>query len=425
MKETTSKSQPVTKVMVWNAYQKVKANGGSAGIDGVSIAKFDEDLPGNLYKLWNRLASGSYFPPPVKRVEIPKAGGKLRTLGIPTVADRIAQMVVKDHLEPKIEPHFHQNSFGYRPGRSAHMALAQARTNCWKMKWVIDLDIQSFFDELDHELLMKALQRHTGEKWVLMYVERWLKAPMATVKGGEMARDKGTPQGGVISPLLANLFLHYTFDLWMQIHFPLLPFERYADDLVVHCRTKAEAYEVFAKIEARLNACKLRAHPDKTRIVYCKNSDCKDAHSEIAFDFLGFTFRPRRCRRRDTGKLFLGYTPAASRKSMKKMNQKIREMELHRATGHTLKELADLLNPSLRGWLAYFTKFTPSALSGLLFQLNKRLVKWVRKKYKRFRHSEKKALRWLAKLADRFPKLFAHWESGFKPTAMIRMRRAV
>ncbi len=423
MKET--KSQPITKMMVWNAYRKVRANKGSAGIDGETIEAFDANLTDNLYKLWNRLASGSYFPPPVMAVEIPKDGGKLRKLGIPTVADRIAQTVVRDHLEPSVEPHFHPNSFGYRPNKGAHMAIAQARTNCWKMKWVIDLDIKAFFDEIDHGLLMRALGRHTSEKWVLMYVGRWLTAPMATKDGKVEERNMGTPQGGVISPLLANLFLHYAFDEWMRIHHPQLPFERYADDLIVHCRTKAEALAVFAQIEIRLAECKLRLNPDKTRIVYCRDSDGKDPHPVVSFDFLGFTFRPRKCRRRDTGKLFLGFTPAVSRKSLKKMNQKLKEMAIHRASGCTIVQLAKRLNPTLRGWLNYYQKYTPSALNWFFYRLNKRLVKWVRKTFKRFRTSEMKALGWLQEAARGDPSLFAHWKGGYMPEAATRVRRAV
>lgn len=420
MKET--KSQPITKVMVWNAYRKVKANKGGAGVDGQNIEAFDGNLSGNLYKLWNRLASGSYMPPPVREVEIPKDGGKARKLGIPTVADRIAQMVVKDRIESSLESCFHPGSFGYRPGRSAHMALAQAMTNCWRFKWAVDLDIKSFFDEIDHGLLMRALKRHTQEAWVLMYVGRWLAAPVERKDGTRLERDKGTPQGGVISPLLANLFLHYAFDEWMRIHHPALPFERYADDLVVHCRTKSEADMVLSAVEARLAVCGLRLNPDKTRIVHCKESGDSGRHPVVSFDFLGFTFKPRQCRRKETGKLFLGYTPAVSAKSLKKMGAKIKGMGILRATGCSIEQLAARLNPVLRGWLNYFKKFTPSALGRFLHQLNGRLVAWVCKRYKT---SVKKALAWLKKVARDSPGLFVHWESGFSPQAATWVRRAV
>jgi RNA-directed DNA polymerase len=414
MKE--SKSQSITKQMVWNAYRKVKANGGSAGVDGMSIEKFDEHLEDNLYKLWNRLNSGSYFPPPVKEVEIPKESGKPRKLGIPTVADRVAQMVVKEHLEPAIDPHFHPSSFGFRPGRSAHMALAQTQKNCWKMAWVIDLDIQNFFDEIDHDLLMKALKRHTREKWVLLYVERWLKASTVKSDGTVTERKKGTPQGGVISPLLANLYLHYAFDKWMEINFPVVLFERYADDIVVHCQTEAQAEQILRRIETRFNECKLRVHPEKTRAVYCKDRNRNLPFPNVSFDFLGYTFKPRKCQRQDTGKLFLGFTPAASRKAQKKMNDKVKKLKIHLMSGQTLEEVAQLLNPMLRGWINYFSKFRRSELYHFMFGLTKRLLKWVRKKHKRFRTSESKALAWLRSEAQRSPDLFAHWKAGFRIT---------
>ncbi len=232
-----AKSFDISKQMVWNAYLKVKANKGSAGIDMQTMEGFEKNLKKNLYKIWNRLSSGSYFPPAVRRVDIPKSNGKLRPLGIPTISDRIAQMVVKDYLEPSVEPFFHNDSYGYRPGKSALDAIAQTRQRCWRDDWVLDLDIKGFFDTIDHKLVMKAVTQFTQCKWVLLYIQRWLKADVVMPNGQTVNRDLGTPQGGVISPLLANIFLHFVFDKWMGINFPKVHFERYADDIVVHCRS--------------------------------------------------------------------------------------------------------------------------------------------------------------------------------------------
>lgn len=284
---TQVKPFPITKRQVWEAYKRVKANQGGAGVDGQSIAEFDEAMENNLYKLWNRLASGSYMPPPVKRVEIPKADGGLRPLGVPTVADRIAQTVVKQVLEPEMERHFHPDSYGYRPGKSAHQAVGEARKRCWRNDWVVDLDIRGFFDAIDHELLMRALHSHTQERWVLLYIERWLKAPVQLPDGTLQKRGAGTPQGGVISPLLANLMLHYTFDAWMQRMFPHVSFERYADDGVCHCRTREQAEELMAALKQRFVDCKLELHPEKTRIIYCKDDDRCGNYPVTSFDFLG------------------------------------------------------------------------------------------------------------------------------------------
>ena len=225
-----AKPYAISKQVVWEAYQEVKANHGAAGVDGQSIEAFETDLKGNLYKIWNRMSSGSYFPPPVRLVEIPKASGGTRPLGIPTVGDRVAQMVVKMHLEPLVEPQFHPDSYGYRPGKSALDAVATARERCWRSDWVIDLDIKGFFDNLGHELVMKAVRHHAEAPWVLLYIERWLKAPVERQDGSREERTKGSPQGSVVSPLLANLFMHYAFDLWMRRTYPDIRFERYADD---------------------------------------------------------------------------------------------------------------------------------------------------------------------------------------------------
>jgi RNA-directed DNA polymerase len=407
-----TKTQPITKLMVWNAWQEVKGNGKGAGVDRLSLKAFEANLSRNLYKIWNRMASGSYMPPAVRQVDIVKDGGGTRTLGIPTVADRVAQMVVKMRLEPRIDPIFHESSFGYRPGRGAHDALAQARANCWRMKWVIDMDIKAFFDEIDHGLLMLALQRHTTEKWVLLYVGRWLTAPMERPDGTLAQRNMGTPQGGVISPLLANLFLHYAFDMWMRKSHPKFPFERYADDIVVHCRTKAEANALTVLIRKRLEASKLRLHPDKTKVVHCKDGDSVDPHPNVCFDFLGYTFRPRLCKNPKTCKMFLGFTPAASTKSLKKINDQIRQLRIQRWSGYTLEEIAERLNPKLRGWIHYYGRFTPSVLASFFHTLDKRLLKWAQNRHKRFRTNKYKALDWLKCEARQKPHLLAHWAAG-------------
>jgi group II intron reverse transcriptase/maturase len=287
---TQTKPFPITKRQVWEAYKSVKANQGGAGVDEQSLAEFAEDLENNLYKLWNRLASGSWTPPPVKRVEIPKADGGVRGLGVPTVADRIAQAVVKQALEPELETLFHPDSYGYRPGKSAHQAIGQARKRCWRFDWVVDLDIKAFFDSIDWELMMRAVRHHTQDNWVLLYLERWLRAEVQMPDGSLLERERGTPQGGVVSPLLANLFLHYTFDAWMQRTYPQIPFERYADDALCHCRTRDEAEELTAALERRFAECRLELHAEKTKIVYCKDDDRRLEYPCTSFDFLGYTF---------------------------------------------------------------------------------------------------------------------------------------
>ncbi len=411
-----SKSLPITKRMVWKAYMSVKASNGGAGIDNKSLEDFAADLYNNLYKLWNRLTSGSYFPPAVKEVEIPKGDGKVRKLGIPTVTDRIAQMVLKKYLEPKLEPIFHCNSFGYRPQRRAHQALEQADMNCRKLDMVIDLDIQGFFDEIDHELLFKALQKHTQDDWVLLYAGRWLRASVQTKDGIVRQRTVGTPQGGVISPLLANLFLHYSFDKWMEIKFPDLPFERYADDIIIHCATPKQAEYVLDLVRKRLAACKLRLHPEKTKIVYCRTSSRnKRSHPIVSFDFLGHTFKPRESIGVH-GRIFCSYSPAISNRAAKRINDEIRGMGIHKRSRRKLEEIASMLNPRISGWINYYGKFRKSELGKKLFYiLNNRLFKWVRCTYKRYRSNIWGAIRWLRRVAKSQPFLFVHWQHGFLP----------
>lgn len=397
----------ISKWEVWEAYQQVKANQGAAGVDGQSIAEFEAALTKNLYKLWNRMSSGSYFPPPVRRVEIPKKGGGSRPLGIPTVADRIAQTVVKTRLEPILERHFHPDSYGYRPGRSAHQALAKARERCWRFDWVLDLDIKGFFDNIDHGLLMRAVRKHVDCPWMLLYIERWLTAPVQLPDGALLARDKGTPQGGVVSPLLANLFLHYAFDEWMRRNCPSIPFERYADDIVAHCTTLEEAEWLKGALTQRLLDCSLELHPAKTRIVYCKDANRQGSYPDTKFDFLGYTFRPRRAQDK-YGRFFVSFIPAISPTSAKSIRDKTRGWELKRRVGTTLTALAKALNPVIRGWLDYYGRFYRSALHPVCNHINRRLVRWAMRKYKRL-HFPRRATMWLRRISRTEPRLFAHW----------------
>jgi len=405
----------ISKRAVWEAYLRVRANQGAAGVDEQSIQDFEADRKNNLYKLWNRLASGSYFPPPVRRVEIPKADGGKRPLGIPTVADRIAQMVVKMTLEPKVEPHFHPDSYGYRPGKSAVDAVGTARQRCWRYDWVVDLDVRAFFDSVDHSLLMRAVRQHSDCKWTRLYIERWLKAPVQHDDGTLEPREKGTPQGSVVSPLLANLFLHYAFDAWMAREFPDTPFERYADDALVHCRTEAQARRMVDAIAERLAACGLEIHPEKTKIVYCKDGQRRRDWPVVQFDFLGFGFQPRPAKAR-WGNLFLSFSPAVSAKAAKAMRRTIRSWKIHRWTQLSIEELAESFNPVIRGWINYYGSFYRSKLSRIFQQLDFVLVRWAKRKYKR-KGSLTKARVWLRRLARRQPQLFVHWPLTLTATA--------
>lgn len=410
---TETKSFCISKRAVWDAWLKVKANRGAEGVDDVSIAQFEKGLKLNLYKIWNRMSSGTYFPPPVRIVKIPKSGGGERTLGIPTVGDRVAQMVLKLYLEPVVEPRFHRDSYGYRPRKSALDAVGVARKRCWQYDWVVDLDIKGFFDNIDHALMLRALRKHTDNPWILLYVERWLKAPAQQGDGSLVPRDKGTPQGGVASPLLANLFLHHVLDLWLTDNYPLCPFERYADDVVVHCRSEAEAQFIRRAIEERLQACKLEAHPQKTKLVYCRDSNRTEHHRPSSFDFLGYTFRPRKAVNR-IGKHFVSFTPGVSAKAAKAIRAEIRRWQIHRKSDKSLEDLGSIFNPQIRGWIAYYGRYYKSALYPTFRLLNRRLVRWVRKKYKR-RRFHRKATKWLRAIARKEPGLFAHWSIGEFP----------
>ena len=398
----------IAKREVWEAYKQVKANQGAAGVDGQTIAEFEEDLSNNLYRIWNRMSSGSYLPPPIRRVDIPKGDGKTRPLGIPTVSDRIAQMVVKRYLEPILEPVFHADSYGYRPGRSAHHALSVARQRCWRYDWVLDLDIKGFFDNIDWTLLMRAVRRHTDCKWVLLYIERWLQAPVSMPDGTPVVREKGTPQGAVISPILANLFLHYAFDRWMQEHHPDIPFERYADDVICHCRSESMVVALRHALEGRIGACKLELHPDKTKIVYCKDANRQGSYPQQKFDFLGFTFRPRKAINRK-GELFVSFAPAVSEKAAKAMRTRIRRWKLHHHNDLELAEVARWARPVILGWVQYYGRFRPSALRGALRTIDHYLVRWAQRKYKKLRGRKMQAWDWLRRVQTRQPTLFPHW----------------
>ena len=411
---TGSKPFCISKWAVFSAWAKVRDNKGAAGVDGVSIKEFEKKLKNNLYRIWNRMSSGSYMPPPVRRVMIPKADGKQRPLGIPTVGDRVAQMVVKTELEPKVEHLFHPDSYGYRPGKSALDAVGTCRKRCWRYDWIVDLDIKGFFDNIDHSLMMHAVAKHTDCPWMLLYIERWLKAPAEAEDGTPIARDRGTPQGGVISPLLANIFLHHVFDQWISREHPGCPFERYADDVVIHCSSLQEAQKVKAAVEARLRQCKLEAHPDKTRIVYCRDGNRKQDHEHDQFDFLGYGFQSRQVRN-GQGEVFYSFSPAVSAKATKAIVAGVRGWGIHQMSDKELEELARKFNPKIRGWLTYYGRYYPTALHRAMQPLNKRLVRWAQQKYKRFRRLQGRAWDWLSGIARSRPHLFAHWAVGMAP----------
>jgi group II intron reverse transcriptase/maturase len=406
--KSSGKSFEISKWEVQNAWEKVKANQGAAGVDGYLLEEFEADLSNQLYKIWNRMSSGSYFPPPVLAVEIPKSHGDgVRILGVPTVADRVAQTVVAARLEREVEPIFHTDSYGYRPGRSALDAVGACRARCWRYDWVIDLDIQRFFDTVRWDLVAKAVGAHTDQPWVLLYVNRWLRAPMQRADGALIERDRGTPQGSAVSPVLANLFLHYAFDAWMAREFPTVPFERYVDDVVVHCVSERQAREVLAAIAARMEQVGLRLHPDKTRIVYCQDGQRRGSHEHTSFTFLGYEFRQRAARNKH-GQQFSAFLPAISKQALKRLGAQVRSWRLHHRTGHTFADLARRINPVVRGWMQYYGAFYRSALYQLLSRINAYLVRWIRKKYKRLR-AERKAIECWRGITARYPRMFAHW----------------
>jgi len=412
--EVKTKSLPITEQMVITAYKKVKSNQGSSGVDAVSLSAYEQDLGNNLYKLWNRLCSGSYFPPSVREVMIPKANGKQRKLGIPTVSDRIAQQVIKHYLEPRLEAVFHESSYGYRPHRSTHHAIEAVRNNVRHYRWVVDMDIQSFFDEVSHDLLMKALERHVEEPWVKMYIKRWLESPVRTPTGEEYTKEgKGTPQGGVVSPLLANLYLHYALDKWLLQKYKHLSFVRYADDVIIHCSSETEAKAVLANVKERLRTCRLKLNEGKTKIVYCQDYRRVKKSYPKQFDFLGFRFKPRATQSK-WGGLFLGYDCAISPKVTQRIAKGWKTQKFHSWVGVDIVYLANKFNPQLRGVIQYFGKYRKWALEQLLKIFHLRLAKWALNKYKRFGRSYKKAYQWLRKVCESYPNLFYHWSIGFK-----------
>lgn len=409
-----NKTKPfnISKHLVMKAYKLVKSKAGAAGIDAQTLMDFDKDLKGNLYKIWNRLSSGSYFPPPVKAVPIPKKTGGERILGIPTVSDRIAQMVIKLMFEPCVEPHFFPDSYGYRPNKSALDAVGVTRQRCWRYNWVVEYDIRGLFDNLDHELLMKAVKRHTNNKWIILYIGRWLKAPMQMPDGHLTERTKGVPQGGVISPVLSNLFLHYVFDVWMKNNYPTIPWCRYADDALAHCRTEKQAQQLLEALQQRYNECGLELHPDKTKIVYCKDGHRKGKYTNMRFDFLGYTFCRRSVKNSEDNSYFLSFTPAVSATAMKSMRAETRRRSFRNQTDLSLNDIANIYNSTLRGWINYYGRYRRSELNQVLRHFNKTLVAWAMKKYKRLRGNKTKASIFLKEISEKEPHLFIHWKQS-------------
>ena len=418
--QTKAKNEPATrfyslwdKVYRWDilveAYLRCRGNRGAPGVDGESFG--DIEAAGRdrwLERLQQELKAKTYQPQPLLRVWIPKANGGERPLAVPTVADRIAQTVVKQALEPELEMHFHPDSYGYRPEKSAHQAIGQARQRCWRYDWVVDLDIKGFFDNIDWDLMMRAVRHHTQDNWVLLYIERWLRAEVQMPDGSLVQRERGTPQGGVVSPLLANLFLHYTFEAWMQRTYPQIPFERYADDALCHCRSREEAEDLKAALERRFAECRLELHPEKTKIVYCKDDDRRQEYPCTSFDFLGFTFRPRRSKNR-WGKYFINFSPAISNKAAKAIRQEVRGWRLQLRSDKDLDDLARMFNAVIRGWVNYYGAFYKSALYPTLQHIDRKLARWATRKFKRLRRHRRRAEQWLRRVARRQPGLFAHW----------------
>lgn len=400
------KAYEISHEEVYLAWQRVRAKGGTGGVDGKSIKDFERDLNRNLYKLWNRMSSGSYYPQAVRRVEIPKGDGSLRPLGIPTVFDRVAQEVVRARFEPVMEKFFHRDSYGFRPGKSAPEAVQVCRERCWKYDWVLDVDIQKFFDTIDHELMMKAVECHSPEGWMTLYIQRWLKAPVKRQDGQQEVPERGTPQGGVISPLLANIYLHYAFDKWMERTFPEVKFERYADDIVIHCETQQQSEQIERALADRLQECKLALHPEKTKVVYCKDGSRKGRYPTKKFTFLGYTFQPRRAQNRATKRNFTRFLPAVSTAAGKKFRTSLKECRILKMRHLDLAKFAQELNQRVRGWYGYFCHFYPSALHRMNDWLDRAIVRWLRSKYSL---SLTRSYRLLTRLARQSPKRFAHW----------------
>ena len=408
-KSTMTKPFEISKHLVMKAFKLVKANKGAAGVDGQSLTAFEENLKSNLYKIWNRLSSGSYFPDPVKAVPIPKKSGGTRILGVPTVSDRVAQMVVRLSIEPDLEKIFLEDSYGYRPNKSALQAVDITRKRCWKNDWVLEFDIKGLFDNIPHDLLMKAVRKHAHEKWMLICIERWLTAPMQDNDGNLIERSMGTPQGGVISPVLANLFLHYVFDAWMARQHPQLLWCRYADDGLVHCRTQKQAEKLLEQLARRFSECGLELHPDKTKIVYCKDSKRRQVYHQNSFDFLGYTFKPRVAKNSYDNSRFISFAPAVSKSAQKHMSDFIRSQRVHRKSDQSLEQLAEFWNPTLRGWRNYYGRFQPSQLRLIWNIFNRALVRWAMRKFKKLFRRKTRAMKFMIRMASENPRLFVHW----------------
>ena len=408
-----TKTQPISKEQVWASWKRIKKGGEGVGVDNVSIAMIEKNPRKYLYPLWNRLTSGSYFPPPVREAKIPKGDGKERSLGIPTMIDRVAQDVIRVELEKIVEPAFHPSSFGYRPGKSQHDALEQCARNCWERWYVADIDIKGFFDHIDHELMMRILRKVTDKRHILLYCERWLKAPVQTEDGTKTERIEGSPQGGVISPLLSNIFLHEVFDSWMQQYHSNMVFERYADDIIIHTRSMEQSEFILDKVRARLKQYSLELNEEKTKIVYCYRTARFFKESKevpVSFDFLGFTFKPRKCQRGDEQN-FWGFRPAISQKSRKRINGKLKKLAIQNWVSVDLPVLATFLNPSIRGWINYYGKFRISEMQPLFRSLNKRLARWIRNKYRLKTYGQSYGM--LKRIIKSYPNTFVHWEYGF------------
>jgi RNA-directed DNA polymerase len=411
----TTKPFEISKHDVVRAWELVKANDGAEGVDGETIEQFESNLKGNLYKLWNRLSSGSYFPSPTRTVAIPKKDGGERRLGIPSVSDRVAQTVAKLSFEPLVEPYFLGDSYGYRPGKSAHQALEITRKRCWRYDWVLEFDIRGLFDNIDHHLLMKAVKKHTDNPWLLLYIERWITAPVQQADGSVVARDRGVQQGGVISPVLSNLFMHYAFDVWMTREFPDKPWCRYADDGLAHCRTQAEAEQLKAALGERLHECGLEMHPVKTKIVYCKDDDRGGSYPVTSFDFLGYTFRARRSKNK-RGKHFINFSPAMSNRAAKAIRQEVRSWSLPKRSDKSIEDLSSMFGAKIQGWINYYGRFYRSQMYMTLRHINGKLVWWAMRKFKKLKRHRRRAEHWLGRVATNCPKLFPHWRMGLLPT---------
>ena len=414
MEET--KPFKISKQIVKIAFDRVKANKGTYGIDDQTISDFEENLKDNLYKIWNRMSSGTYFPKPVKAVAIPKKNGGTRILGIPTVEDRVAQMVAKIYFEPGVEKLFYEDSYGYRPNKSAIDAIGVLRERCWKKDWVVDFDIKGLFDNIRHDYLIEMVKRHTNEQWIILYIERWLKTPFKMQDGTIVERTAGTPQGGVISPVLANLFLHYVFDDFMSKEFPNIPWVRYADDGALNCVSLKQAKYIIKVLDKRFKMFGLELNLTKTKIVYCKDDDRKGNYDNISFDFLGYTFKPRHAKNK-YGNFFTSFLPAMSGKAQKAVRKEIRSWKLQLKPDKTLEDIANMFNSKIQGWINYYSRYYKSEVVYTLNYLNRCLVKWVRRKYKN-RNSRKRATNWLREISKRDEKLFAHWKFGILPTAV-------